>query len=87
MKTVIFVVAMLMAGCATAQADRKPCGSFDTDRLRADLKAPTRTDREWHEALIKELAWQLDCERRAASAISTCRAIPVFPLKTGITTR
>lgn len=67
MKTVIFVVAMLMSGCATTQVDLNRCGSFDTERLRADLKSPLRTDREWHETIIKELAWQLDCERRVAS--------------------
>ena len=51
-----------LGGCATT------CGSFDTEQLRADLKAPFRTDREWHESLIQELAWQLDCERRVTSA-------------------
>ena len=49
-----------LGGCATT------CGSLDTARLRADLKAPGRTDREWHETLISQLAWQLDCERLAA---------------------
>lgn len=55
-------------GCATTQTVSAQCGSFDTELLRADLKAPTRTDREWNETIIKELAWQLDCERRTASA-------------------
>ena len=57
-----------LGGCATTQAASTKCGSFDTDSVRADLKAPFRTDREWHETLIEMLAWQLDCERRTASA-------------------
>ena len=57
-----------LGGCATTPTTYAQCGSFDTDSVRADLKAPLRTDREWHETLIEILAWQLDCERRVTSA-------------------
>ena len=57
-----------LGGCATTQTASAQCGSFDTELLRADLKDPFRTDREWYENIIGELARQLDCERRTASA-------------------
>mgnify|MGYP000199548972 CR=1 FL=1 len=55
-------------GCATTQTVSAQCGSFDTELLRADMKDPFRTDREWYESIVGELARQLDCERRTASA-------------------
>ena len=52
---------LVLAGCAVTPAPH--CGVFDTGRLRADLLAQYRTDREWYETLIERMAWQLDCER------------------------
>ena len=57
-----------LGGCATTQTAPAKCGNFDTELLRADLKDPFRTDREWYENIIGELARQLDCERRTTSA-------------------
>lgn len=57
-----------LGGCATTPTASAKCGSFDTELLRADLKDPFRTDRDWYENIIGELARQLDCERRTASA-------------------
>lgn len=58
MRIYLALLAVLaLNGCATT------CGSFDTELLRADMKEPFRTDREWYENIIGELARQLDCER------------------------
>ena len=42
-------------------------GHLDTDRVRADIDYPIRTDRVWYEAIIARLAWELDCERLKGS--------------------
>lgn len=65
------ITASVLAALAFTSAAAEPirqstCGTFDTARLRADMEVQYRTDREWHETLIKRLAWQLDCERRDA---------------------
>ncbi|OGT02849.1 MAG: hypothetical protein A2143_05820 [Gallionellales bacterium RBG_16_57_15] len=56
----IVLVAILVLGCATKTNE---CGTFDTAAVRADLVSGYRTDREWHETIINQMAWQLDCER------------------------
>lgn len=65
-KVLLMLLLFIPLGCAAPpQAPPKDCGSFDTELLRADLKAPLRTDREWYESIVGELARQLDCERGA----------------------
>lgn len=70
MKTLItasVLTALAFTGAAAAEPfGQTACGNFDTARLRADMEAHYRTDREWYETLLKQLAWQLDCERRNA---------------------
>jgi hypothetical protein len=58
-------VIMMLAGCATKHnpLNLPGCGSFNTNTLRNDIASPFRTDREWYETIILQLAWQLDCER------------------------
>lgn len=64
MRLITLVLCLLLCGCAASPS----CGTFDTDKLRKDLAQETgRTDREWYETLIKQLAWQLDCERKNCS--------------------
>lgn len=58
-----FFLAAGLGGCATSPTASAKCGSFDTELLRADLKDTFRTDRDWYESIIGELARQLDCER------------------------
>lgn len=63
----VVTMALLVASCAVPSHSRGDCGTLDTEKVRADLKTPFRTDREWQETLIKRLAWQLDCERMVAA--------------------
>lgn len=64
MKTLLFALVVGLIGCATVppiKPPRRDCGTFDTARLRRDLETPVRTDRTWHETLIKRLSWHVDC--------------------------
>jgi hypothetical protein len=65
-------VVIALTASDVSHDDYPACGKFDTALLRADMEAGRgRTDKEWRETIVKELAWQLDCERRAVSADRT----------------
>lgn len=55
----------LLSGCSQFHTYRtvEECGGLSTNAVRNDLVNGYRTDREWFETIIKQLAWQLDCER------------------------
>lgn len=61
----VCLILILLAGCMTIPHEsNRSCGTFDTTKVLKDLDNPIRTDQEWNEAIIRRMAWHLDCYQK-----------------------